>query len=214
MKEISMTAIGKVTAAAAVLTGCFLFYPASGRAGSDNDNGNSNEAKVRVGYQIAPVLLNLNGKQPELVGLGSYLVNTLGNCNDCHTNSPANEYASGGNPFMGQFPKKVNSAAYLRGGQTFGPGGAFTSRNLTPDKDGKPAGLTADEFTQVIRSGEDLDHWHPAFGPLLQVMPWPKYQDMSDTDLRAIYEYLRAIPCIEGDPGNPLGSDTHGQRCQ
>jgi hypothetical protein len=45
-------------------------------------------------------------------------------------------------------------------------------------------------------------------------MPWPTYSKMSDRDLRAIYEYLSAIPCLEGDPGNPAGSDTHGQRCQ
>jgi hypothetical protein len=36
---------------------------------------------------------------------------------------------------------------------------------------------------------------------LLQVMPWPVYRNMTDRDLRAIYEYLRAIPCVEGDPG-------------
>jgi len=27
-------------------------------------------------------------------------------------------------------------------------------------------------------------------------MPWPTYQDMNDGDIRAIYEYLRAIPPI------------------
>ena len=39
----------------------------------------------------------------------------------------------------------------------------------------------------VIRTGEDPDH--P--GQLLQVMPWPVYQTMTDDDLRAIYEYSR-----------------------
>ena len=29
---------------------------------------------------------------------------------------------------------------------------------------------------------------------ILQVMPWPTYRNMSDHDLRAVYEYLRAIP--------------------
>ncbi|MEP6703126.1 MAG: hypothetical protein ABJB04_09040, partial [Betaproteobacteria bacterium] len=41
----------------------------------------------------------------------------------------------------------------------------------------------------------------PFDGSLLQIMPWPSYQDMTETDLRAIYEYLSAIPCIEGGPG-------------
>jgi hypothetical protein len=31
---------------------------------------------------------------------------------------------------------------------------------------------------------------------LLQVMPWPVFAKMSDREQRAIYEYLRAIPCI------------------
>jgi hypothetical protein len=58
----------------------------------------------------------------------------------------------------------------------------------------------------------DLDHLHPACsstqtttclpapfdGNLLQIMPWPTYQGMTERDLRAIYEYLSAIPCIEG----------------
>src|SRR5215471_6007299 len=34
-----------------------------------------------------------------------------------------------------------------------------------------------------------------------------------EDDLRAIYEYLSTIPCLEGDPGNPNGSDTHFRRC-
>jgi hypothetical protein len=27
-------------------------------------------------------------------------------------------------------------------------------------------------------------------------MPWPVYANMSDHDIQAIYEYLKAIPCI------------------
>jgi hypothetical protein len=35
---------------------------------------------------------------------------------------------------------------------------------------------------------------------LLQVMPWPVFQDLNDRDLRAIYEYLRAIPSLPSTP--------------
>ena len=62
-----------------------------------------------------------------------------------------------------------------------------------------------------------MDHAHPTCmgppngnclpapfnGDLLQIMPWPIDQNMSDSDLQAIYEYLRAIPCVEGGPGEP-----------
>src|SRR5690349_6931127 len=63
------------------------------------------------GLAIAPVPLDMTGKNSQMVGLGSYLVNAGAGCNDCHT-SPA--YTATGNPFMGM-PKKVNAAAYLGG---------------------------------------------------------------------------------------------------
>lgn len=48
----------------------------------------------------------------------------------------------------------------------------------------------------------------PFDGDLLQIMPWPIYHHMTDHDLRAIYEYLRAIPCVAGpDAPSPLHND-------
>ncbi len=152
----------------------------------DDDSGQSDRARIARGFAIAPVPLDLHHKNHDLVGLGSYLVNAVGGCNDCHTNP---SYLPSGDPFHG-LPKKVNSAHYLAGGQLFGP---FISRNLTPEN-GLPAGRTYKEFLHILRTGEDLDKLHPQISPLLQVMPWPTYQSMSDHDIRAIYEYLRAIP--------------------
>ena len=149
---------------------------------NDNQNEGGDGQRIRRGYQIAPVPLDLAHKDRALVGLGSYLVNSVGGCNDCHTQP---SYVFGGNPFLGQ-PKQVNAAHYLAGGQVFGP---FVSRNLTPEN-GLPAGHTFAEFEQILRKGTDFDH--P--GQLLQVMPWPTYQTLTERDLRAIYEYLRAIP--------------------
>jgi hypothetical protein len=147
-------------------------------------------ARIARGYAINPVRLNLRGKDPQLVGLGSYIVNGQGGCNDCHTNPP---FAEGGDPFMGQ-PTRINTAGFLAGGNAFGP---FVSRNLTPDAEGRPAGLTFQQFERTIRTGIDLKQAHPEISPLLQVMPWPVYRSMTDRDLRAIYEYLRAIPHAE-----------------
>ena len=41
----------------------------------------------------------------------------------------------------------------------------------------------------------------PFNGALLQVMPWPNFQNLTDRQLEAIYTFLSAIPCLEGDPG-------------
>ena len=54
-----------------------------------------------------------------------------------------------------------------------------------------------------MRHGFDFDHAHPQFGPLLQVMPWPAYANMTAHDLRTIYEYLSAIPHAEPDSIGP-----------
>jgi hypothetical protein len=161
-------------------------------------------ARIIRGYQIAPVTLNLEGKDLVLVGLGSYIVNAVGGCNDCHTSPP---YAPGGDPFAGE-PKAVNAARYLAGGTPFGdPTDPNTpvSRNLTPrPANGLPANLTWLQFRQTMTTGSDLKH-RPPFAPsadndLLQVMPWPVFQDMNERDLRAIYEYLRAIPSLPSTP--------------
>ncbi len=37
-------------------------------------------------------------------------------------------------------------------------------------------------------------------------MPWPIYGNMTDHDIRAIYEYLKAIPCIQGNYPGPVVS--------
>jgi hypothetical protein len=142
-------------------------------------------SRIQQGFAIAPVPLDLRGKNRALVGLGSYIVNAQGACNDCHT-WPS--FAPGGDPFLGE-PEMINTDGYLAGGRPFGPG--IVSANLTPDATGRPAGLTFEEFRTLLRTGVD-----PHTGDLLQVMPWPVYGKMTDLDLRAIYEYLSAIPSI------------------
>jgi hypothetical protein len=219
------TVVCLLASAIVLLSASFL------RVRAEDNDPNSEESKIRRGFEIAPVPLNLAGKNRALVGLGSYLVNGVNDCNACHNGGsfPDFEYVPGNNPYNGQ-PKKFNPAVYLAGGQDFGPVGPppspdIITRNLTPDKTGLPeGGHTFSEFMQIMRTGKDFDHLHPncsasvttncipAFtgidGDLLQIMPWPYYQSMTDHDLRAIYEYLSAIPCIEGPPApSPLHND-------
>ena len=174
------------------------------RAAAPEDN--IDESKVQQGFKIAPVQLNLKGKNRALVGLGSYLVNAVGGCNDCHTwrktgnNAPSN-YEDGGDPFQGQ-AEQIYTEGYLGGGRDFGP--VLRSRNITPDSTGKVAGGFS-QFKEILRSGTDFDHYLTGV-PLLQVMPWPVYGKMTDNDIKAIYEYLTAVPCVEGEPGEHKGN--------
>jgi hypothetical protein len=234
------------------------------------DNGNNDEEQlVHIGYAIAPVPLNLEGKNPEqrrLVGLGSFIVNAQADCNGCHTaGGPPNfNYANYGNPYFLNHPlgTKTDPTTYLAGGTPFGqavpssasvggfPSGSvpssyppdgypidpttgfpyagpvIISRNLTPDKNGRPEGHTLSEFKQILRIGKDFDNIHPTClsdtdpnialgvcipppvdGSKLQVMPWPLLHNMTDHQIEAIYEYLSTIPCIDNNfSTQPVGA--------
>jgi hypothetical protein len=131
-------------------------------------------------------------------------------------------YLAGGAPFGTALPFNVGKGKAYKG--YLGP--VIVSRNLTPDKNGLPeGGHTLSQFMEILRTGADLDHIHrtctsptggpsgtptpancippPVDGSRLQIMPWPDFQDMTDYDIRAIYEYLSAIPCIDNTWATP-----------
>lgn len=197
------------------------------------DNSNSEESQINIGWRLAPSFLNTQGKNPALVGLGSYIVNAQADCNGCHGSDPANEYLFTNNPYLlsppSGSPRQYNQATYLNGGQNFGPVGPgivkdvnsplfagpglgpnIITRNLTPDHTGNPeGGNDLQTFMTIIRTGHDFDQLHlncsasvtdncymsPVNGALLQVMPWPLYQNMTDRQLTAIWTYLSTVPC-------------------
>lgn len=229
MRLLYKALIASVAIAVLVVVGMSLRSPAV-RADNDDDHAQNEEQMIRIGFSVAPVKLNMHGKDEDLVGLGSYLVNTSGDCNGCHSKDPTTEYLPAGNPYLLMPPKGpflgkqiVNPATYLGGGNDFGPfpspGGAvhIITRNLTPDKTGRAeGGHTLLEFMRIMRTGVDLDHAHPNCpantpncllppfnGDKLQVMPWPAFQNMTDRHLKAIYTYISAVPCLEGGPGEP-----------
>ena len=46
---------------------------------------------------------------------------------------------------------------------------------------------------------EDNCYSAPVDGSLLQVMPWTKFQNMTDYQLTAIWTYLSTVPCNAHD---------------
>jgi hypothetical protein len=165
----------------ALLTGALLGAPAG-----CEDAPTYVDERVERGLAMSPVQIRVTDEDRDLVGLGSYIVNAQGACTDCHT---CPTYAPGHNPFKGE-EGQDNAVNFLAGGMAFGP---IVSRDITPDEQGRPGGLTLEEFMNVMRTGEDPRE----AGRLLQVMPWPVYGRMSANDLRAIYAYLSAIPHAE-----------------
>jgi len=150
-----------------------------GQGGGDaDDEGDDDEgflaARVAQGFALAPVPLATQGRtrqELDRIGYGSYIVNAISACRDCHSTE-------------GQFS----------GGRVFnlGPHGVVSARNLTPD----PATglqLTESQFIEVLRTGKDF---RPGATQQLAVMPWDLQRWMTKGDLKAIYAYLRAIPPV------------------
>src|ERR1700676_52561 len=152
------------------------------------DESESDAKLAEIGLKIAPPFINMKGKDPTLVGLGSFIVHGQADCNGCHGSDPANEYVGNANPYflspLNQ-PAQFNQAAYLNGGQNFGPVGPgivkdatsplyggpglgpnIITRNLTPDNTGNPAGgIDLEKFIKIIRTGHDFDQLHLNCGP-------------------------------------------------
>jgi hypothetical protein len=149
-----------------------------GAAYADNDKKDDiDRSVVQQGFDSSPIpkeQLNLKGKDPYLVGLGSYLT-FAGDCVGCHSfprflfkgGTPQNASGEGSNPLYGdpfspgatpqtvdgQLKANFNVKHYLAGGRCFGP---IQARNLTPDDSGLPRGMTEAEFIRAMRTGEDV----------------------------------------------------------
>ena len=172
---MTMKSLAKLTGAALALVAIVL-AAMSMKAPRVHANDDDDQSRIQIGFRIAPVPLNLKGRDRAKVGLGSYLVNAVGDCNGCHSSGSAPlgiyPYVTGNNPYFNQ-PEKIDPTVYLNGGVNFGTVGTPTgpngyagpfiiTRNLTPDKNGRPeGGHTLDEFKQILRHGIDFDHIHP-----------------------------------------------------
>jgi len=213
-------------------------YPGSTKVHADASDDDAYLAAI--GMSIAPSFINIAGKDPTLVGLGSFIVHAQADCNGCHGSDPANEYLPTNNPYFlapNNYPK-YNQATYMNGGQNFGPAGPglvknpasplfyapglgpnIITRNLTPDYTGNPeGGHDLATFMAIMRTGHDYDQLHlncsatvtdncyyaPVNGAVLQVMPWPKFGNMTDYQLTAIWTYLSTVPCNAHN--DPLGT--------
>jgi hypothetical protein len=133
-------------------------------------------------------------EMPEEVSVryGAYVANTLVGCRACHTarslktGAYLSPFFSGGLPFHSRLH----------------PGYVYMSPNLTPDvATGWMTAWSEDAFVQRFRAGLLLPD---------SPMPWGSLKRMSETDLRAIFRYLRSLPPVHRDNGPTLQKE-HGQ---
>lgn len=111
---------------------------------------------------------------------GSYLANSVANCNGCHTERDMKTGAFVGKP--------------LAGGTRFMPdnftgGYSFITPNLTPHSEsGIMALWDEDYFITRMRSGR-IHAGSP--------MPWGTFAKMTDLELKAIYRYLNSLDPVD-----------------
>lgn len=135
------------------------------------------------GQQVAqaapPVAHITDPAQRAIAERGRTLVMNIG-CLGCHA-------ANG--------PQGPDYTRYLAGGgvKIVSHGGAYVSRNLTPDPETGLARRTDDEVKRVLRSGTFPDgHVVP-----YTTMPWASFSQLTEEDRHAIVVYLRSIPPVQ-----------------
>jgi mono/diheme cytochrome c family protein len=159
-------------------------------------------------------------KKADIVARGKYLV-TVGGCNDCHTPKVFTQ--------MGPMPDSTRLLSGHSAASTLpeipqnvlgpdkwgalttndltawaGPWGVSFARNLTPDTTTGLGSWTPEMFVKALRTGKDMGEGRDILPP----MPWLNFAQMTNQDLRAIFEYLRSLKPIENavpDPISPTG---------
>jgi mono/diheme cytochrome c family protein len=149
----------------------------------------------------------------DLVARGKYLV-TVGGCHDCH--SPK-VFGSHGEPMpdparlLSGPPQDMpvppawtpadlqqrNTIASTNSMMTAwaGPWGISFTANLTPDTSTGIGEWTEETFIRTLRTGKHQGQ--PNGRNILPPMPWFNYKEMSDSDLKAVWAYLRSLPPIK-----------------
>jgi hypothetical protein len=136
---------------------------------------------------------------------GESLVNTH-DCHGCHT--PMKMGPNGPEPDMSRAlsghpeslvmppPPKLEGAWNWAGSATVtafaGPWGVSYAINLTPDPETGIGKWKEKEFVQAIKTGKHLGVSRPIMPP----MPWAAYRQLPESDLKAIFAYLKSLKPI------------------
>jgi mono/diheme cytochrome c family protein len=114
---------------------------------------------------------------------GKYLAHSVANCVGCHTKR---DMATGA--YIGP-----QLAGGLEFESTIDPKVKLITPNLTPDpKTGRITNWNEEIFVARFHTGKGAEG---------SEMPWPAFSRMSDSDLQALYRYLRSVPPVVNDTG-------------
>ena len=145
------------------------------------------------------------GGKEALIKRGQYLV-TLAGCNDCHTpkkmtpNGPAPDGARllSGHPADEKLPAippnifgpdkwgaitNNNLTAWV------GPWGTSYASNLSPDPETGTGAWNEELFIRILRTGKFMGSGRDILPP----MPWQEFAKITDSDLKAIFAYIKSL---------------------
>lgn len=162
-----------------------------------------------------PVTQQALGQEGQ-VKQGEYLV-TFGGCHDCHSPKiftpigphPDPARILSGHPSGSKFPPIPKGAVGVRKwGGLFtndltawaGPWGVSFAANLTPDMETGLGGWTEDMFIKTMRTGK---HWGTG-RDILPPMPWFDIAVLTDSDLSAMFAYLKSLKPIRNAVPGPI----------
>ncbi len=123
-------------------------------------------------------------KTPQRLERGRYLASNVSGCIDCHSTRNWKYYAG-----------PITKGTEGKGGELFdesiGIPGALYSANITPAGIGS---LTDGELFRAITSGVTKDG-----RVLFPLMPYSRYNNMTDEDIYSIIAYIRTFPAVENN---------------
>jgi mono/diheme cytochrome c family protein len=142
---------------------------------------------IRFGFSVLTILAATAGgalaQSP--VERGSYLVNTVMTCGNCHTPK-----GPGGD---------VMDKAFS-GGLTFDePPFKVTASNITPDKETGIGNWSADQIKKLMLTGV-----RPNGVPVAPIMPTGFYGILTPSDLNAVVAYLQSLKPIRNEVPAPV----------
>jgi len=135
---------------------------------------------------------------PELLERGTYLVEHVLLCNDCHSERDWTIYGGPPKPPFGAGRECMTRRTETIGvrvseGQGNFPG-ILCIRNITPDPESGIGNWTDGELSRAIREGVD----HNGEG-LFPIMPYFIYRSISDADIQAVIAYMRKLEPVSAE---------------
>ncbi len=124
--------------------------------------------------------------ESDRIRYGRYLVNAA-SCVDCHSRQEKGQIVPG---------------SEFGGGMEFRmPAGIVRTPNITPHMGNGIGSWTRSAFVQRFKMYLDSNYHSPVYtaADLNSPMPWTMYAGMSESDLEAIYDYLRTLPVIDNE---------------